>query len=275
MVILINNDEQKMSSTANPIQVLPYNPNWPDIFKAEAQKIQEALGDNCITIHHIGSTSVPGLAAKPVIDMIPVVKDIELVEHATSKMEALGYEAKGEYGMLFRRYFRKENANIHIYEQNSGEIERCVLFRDWMRTHPEDKQTYADLKTTLATQYPEDILKYCFGKEAFVISIDEKTGFSGVRMVKALTPTEWEAYHRLQKTAFEVQSSLKNDESHFHWVLYKGTRIACVAYLEFLEDSKAKLGSIKTEVSYQNQDLEATMTDLLERWIRPQGRILV
>jgi len=87
------------------IHVIPYHSEWPQLFEIEAAKIKQALSDNCITIHHIGSTSVTGLAAKPIIDMVPVVKNITTVDSAAKKMLALGYEAKGEYGMLFRRYF--------------------------------------------------------------------------------------------------------------------------------------------------------------------------
>ena len=89
------------------IEVVPYEPNWPMEFEQEAGQIKKALGDNCIEIHHIGSTSIPNLAAKPIIDMIPVVLDISKVDSANAAMQALGYEAKGEYGMLFRRYFQK------------------------------------------------------------------------------------------------------------------------------------------------------------------------
>ncbi len=117
---------------AQRIEIVPYDPHWPTIFEAEAAAIQKALGDNCIAIHHIGSTSVPGLAAKPIIDMIPVVHNIMRVDAANPKMNILGYESKGEYGMIFRRYFKKESANIHIYEQNSGEIDRCIQFRETM-----------------------------------------------------------------------------------------------------------------------------------------------
>lgn len=89
------------------IQVVPYDPNWPIKFAEEAKEVKIALGRNCIKIHHIGSTSVPDLSAKPIIDMVPVVLDITKVDDINTAMSALGYEAKGEYGMPFRRYFQK------------------------------------------------------------------------------------------------------------------------------------------------------------------------
>lgn len=102
------------------IEIAPYNPRWPEMFVSEAELIKKVLGNNCTTIHQIGSTSVPGLSAKPIIDMLPVVKDIQEVDKAAKAMETLGYEAKGEYGIAFRRYFKKgrniRSHNVHVYQ---------------------------------------------------------------------------------------------------------------------------------------------------------------
>lgn len=89
------------------VVVVPYKNEWPALFETEAMLIKQALGDNCLLVHHIGSTAVPGLASKPIIDILPVVKNILHVDQVTSAMEQLGYEAKGEYGIPFRRYFQK------------------------------------------------------------------------------------------------------------------------------------------------------------------------
>ncbi len=102
------------------IEVVPYNANWPVMFEQESTLIQHALGTNCLIIHHIGSTSVPGLPAKPIIDILPVVKNILGVDKTTTAMEGLGYQAKGEYGIVFRRFFQKGNNirthHVHVYE---------------------------------------------------------------------------------------------------------------------------------------------------------------
>lgn len=84
------------------IEVVPYDPNWPRIFEKEAQQIMLALGSNCLEVHHIGSTSITGLSAKPVVDILPVVKDIRTVDSFEKKMEEIGYRAKGEFGIAFR-----------------------------------------------------------------------------------------------------------------------------------------------------------------------------
>lgn len=120
------------------VEVVPYDPSWPELFAAEAKRIREALGPNCTLIHHIGSTSVPGLSAKPIIDILPVVRDILEVDRVTEAMERLGYEAKGENGIAFRRFFEKgkkvRTHNVHVYEEGDPEIDRYLRFRDWMRS---------------------------------------------------------------------------------------------------------------------------------------------
>lgn len=188
------------------IKVVPYDANWPIKFAEEAKEIKIALGDNCIEIYHIGSTSVPGLSAKPVIDMVPVVLDITKVDNANAAMLALGYEAKGEYGMTFRRYFQKggnqRTHQVHAFEVGSPEIERHLKFRDWMRNHSEDSDGYARLKQELAHQHPDNIDAYCLGKDEFIASIDKKTRFNGLRMVKALTTQEWNAVRHFRQFYF-------------------------------------------------------------------------
>lgn len=176
------------------------------MFESEAKLIKQALGSNCITVHHIGSTSVPGLSVKPIIDILPVVRDIQEVDKATKAMEALGYEAKGEYGIAFRRYFQKgkhiRTHHVHIYQEGDTEISRYLKFRDWMRSHDDDAISYAKLKKELAAKFPEDILNYCNGKDAFVASIDAKDGFDGWRIVQALTDREWSAVRNLRQYFF-------------------------------------------------------------------------
>ena len=163
------------SDTIRKIEVVEYTSSWPELFEVEAELIKRALGRNCIEIHHIGSTSIPGLSAKPVIDMLPVVRDIQEVDKATKAMESLGYESKGEYGMAFRRYFQKgkniRTHHVHVYQEANPEISRYLKFRDWMRSHTSDAENYGKLKLELAKKFPYDILQYCNGKDAFVASI--------------------------------------------------------------------------------------------------------
>jgi GrpB-like predicted nucleotidyltransferase (UPF0157 family) len=257
--------------TSNRIEIAPYNPRWPELFASEAEQIKQALGNNCIAIHHIGSTSVPGLSAKPIIDILPVVKEIQEVDLATHAMESLGYQAKGEYGIAFRRYFQKEitrrTHNVHVYQEGDPEISRYLKFRDWLRSHPEDAVSYAKLKTELATQYPHDILRYCNGKDAFVATIDAKGGAEGWRMVQALTDREWSAVRHLRGHS-ESPAPLEKD--HIHFVFYKNTEI--IGYVDLqLQAPQALLHLLIIDAPHRNQGFGTQLLHLSERWLRHQS----
>lgn len=156
------------------IVVVPYDPVWPERFEQEAKAIKAILGDLLFELHHIGSTSVPGLAAKPVIDILPVVQDIKLVDSFNPQFEAIGYEPMGENGIPGRRFFRKGGAehrshHLHIFGKgNKTAIHRHLAFRDYLRAHPEIAKEYAFLKQSLAQKFPHDIDGYCDGKDAFI-----------------------------------------------------------------------------------------------------------
>lgn len=105
---------------AQHIIVTEYNPRWPELFLREAERIREILGDNCMDVYHIGSTSVQGLWAKPIIDIMPVVRDLEAADRAAGKFEQAGYEYLGEFGIVGRRYLRKggdeRTHQVHIFQ---------------------------------------------------------------------------------------------------------------------------------------------------------------
>lgn len=161
------------------VVVTEYNDKWDQMFKEEAQKIKEIFADELIDNYHIGSTSVPGLKAKPIIDMMPVVKDIEKIDSFNEQMEGLGYECMGELGMTGRRYFRKGGDNrthqVHVFQSdNKQDIHRHLAVRDYLRTHPEAVKQYGNLKENLAKQFPKDIEEYMDGKDAFVKELEKR-----------------------------------------------------------------------------------------------------
>jgi GrpB-like predicted nucleotidyltransferase (UPF0157 family)/dihydrofolate reductase/GNAT superfamily N-acetyltransferase len=264
----------------NKIIVTPYNPDWQKLFDVEASKIKEALGANCIAIHHIGSTSVPGLSAKPVIDMLPVVRNIQEVDKAAKAMESLGYEVKGEYGIVFRRYFQKgkniRTHNVHVYQEADPEISRYLTFRDWMSSHPSDAHSYGNLKLELAKKFPHDILQYCNGKDAFVASIDAKNGFDGWRIVKALTDREWDAVRLLRDNYFfkskeDPYTWTFTHKDHVHLVFYKNAEIIGYAHLQFWPEYRAALRIIVIDESYRKLGFGSQFLRLCERWLYHQG----
>lgn len=161
------------------ITVLNYDPEWPLKYERERKAIAEILDGNGISIYHIGSTSVPGLAAKPIIDMMAVVRSLEKVDDARGKFSELGYEYLGEFGIAGRRYFRKggdeRTHQIHIFQADDwNNIERHLAFRDYMRTHEKERAEYAEIKTALAQRFPYDIDGYCDGKDAFVREMEKR-----------------------------------------------------------------------------------------------------
>ena len=161
------------------ITVLNYDPEWPLKYERERKAIAEILDGNGISIYHIGSTSVPGLAAKPIIDMMAVVRSLEKVDDAREKFSELGYEYLGEFGIAGRRYFRKggdeRTHQIHIFQADDwNNIGRHLAFRDYMRTHEKERAEYAKIKTALAQRFPYDIDGYCDGKDAFVRELEKR-----------------------------------------------------------------------------------------------------
>lgn len=158
--------------------VTAYNPDWEGQFEKAAADIRKVIGKECIAVHHIGSTSVFGLAAKPIIDLMPIVNAIETVDLLNEEMTGLGYTAKGENGLAGRRYFEKGGDNrthhVHFYEAGNPEVERHLAFRNYLRNHPQEAQEYALLKHRLAAQFPTDAHQYSEGKAAFVAAIEQR-----------------------------------------------------------------------------------------------------
>ena len=162
------------------VKVVPHDPKWQEAFEVESKRVTDALGENVITIHHIGSTAIPDIYAKPIIDLLVEVKDIVKVDEQNSLMELFGYEVMGEFGITGRRYFRKDNQkgvrthHIHTFEVSSEQVERHLAFRDYMIAHPKDAQRYSELKRRLAREHPTDIDGYMDGKDGFIREMDKK-----------------------------------------------------------------------------------------------------
>lgn len=156
------------------IIVTDYNPLWKEKYEEEALLIRKILADNCITIYHIGSTSVKGLAAKPVIDIMVVVKSLKKVDDVAKDFSKAGYEYLGEFGIEGRRYLRKggdeRTHQIHIFQAEDWyNIGRHLAFRDYMRTHEKERNEYAKIKAELARRFPYDIDGYCNGKKILCV----------------------------------------------------------------------------------------------------------
>jgi len=155
------------------IELAPPDPAWVELFGTEANQLRAVLGEEVVAIHHAGSTSIPGLKAKPTIDVVLIVADIEKLDRYNDDMMKQGYIPRGEYGIPGRRFFVRLNGaarvcNIHAFATGHPEIERMLTFRDYLRAHPERAQVYERLKEELARKFPDDIDKYAAGKSEFV-----------------------------------------------------------------------------------------------------------
>jgi len=162
------------------VAVVPPDLLWQGMFEAESQQLSRSFGDNAIAIHHIGSTSIVTIYAKPIIDILVEVTDLEKVDERNHSIASLGYLAMGEFGIAERRFFRKDNLagirthHVHTFETGSPQVDRHLAFRDYMRSHPEAAQKYSQLKRQLAQKYPNDIEKYMDGKAGFIEAIDNQ-----------------------------------------------------------------------------------------------------
>ncbi|TFH07529.1 MAG: GrpB family protein [Candidatus Thorarchaeota archaeon] len=156
------------------VRVVPYDNNWPNLFQQEVTRISNVLWREIVSVHHIGSTSIPGMSAKPIIDILLEVKDISEIDNYNNEMIALGYEPRGELGIPGRRYFSREELkdvrthHVHTYQTDNIELERHLAFRDYMITHPDDVQVYSELKMVLARRFQWYIDGYISGKHLYM-----------------------------------------------------------------------------------------------------------
>lgn len=154
--------------------MVPHDPGWCVQFEEEADRIALALGGIVVCLHHIGSTAIPGLCAKPIIDILLEVDGIVRLDEKSSAMEQLGYEAMGEFGIPGRRYYRKDDTtgirthHVHAFQAGSPQIERHLAFRDYMIAHPGEAQAYGSLKQRLVRDHPDDIQAYLDGKDLYI-----------------------------------------------------------------------------------------------------------
>lgn len=156
------------------VRVVPHDPQWQQAFDVEAIRIVQALGEPRVRVHHIGSTAIAGIVAKPVIDMLLEVEAIERLDREVAAMRGLGYDALGEFGIPGRRYFRKNDGNgtrthqVHGFLAGSDGAMRHVAFRAYMVAHPAEAQAYGALKERLALLHPNDIKAYMDGKDSYI-----------------------------------------------------------------------------------------------------------
>jgi GrpB-like predicted nucleotidyltransferase (UPF0157 family) len=156
------------------IDLAEYDPEWPRLYERESERIGAALGPRALRIEHVGSTSVPGLAAKPLIDIVLVVADTRDEADYVPPLEAAGYVLRiREPDWFEHRLFKgpDTNVNVHTFSDGCEEIERMVAFRDWLRTHDDDRDLYLAAKRELAAREWKHVQNYADAKSAVVREI--------------------------------------------------------------------------------------------------------
>ena len=154
-----------------------YDPSWPEIFAGEAWAIRQALGTALVGIEHVGSTSVPGLASKPIIDIVVSVTSLEAGTARVPALAALGYDCRGENGIPGRLFFRKglvefkRTHHLHLVEAGHEQWASMLLFRDYLRSHPGATRRYEELKRALAEKFRDNRAAYTKGKADFVQAV--------------------------------------------------------------------------------------------------------
>jgi GrpB-like predicted nucleotidyltransferase (UPF0157 family) len=157
-----------------PIHLAEYDPDWPELFRREEVRIRATLGDRILLLEHAGSTSVPGLAAKPIIDIVLVVPDSSDEASYVPALEEAGYVLRIREPEWFEHRLFKgpdTNVNLHMYSAGCDEVDRMLRFRDWLRTHEDDRARYERTKRELARREWAYVQTYADAKTAIVEEI--------------------------------------------------------------------------------------------------------
>lgn len=167
------------------IEVVKYDPTWVTAYAEEARRLADVFGNSLVATHHIGSTAVPGLAAKPIIDIAVVLRETRSIDRFSAPMEQLGYRVRGECldaeipGIPGRFYFSKDTLgtrthHVHVYADGHADIADKLALRDYLRAHPRRAAAYGAIKRELAIEHRHDNIGYMRGKDAFVKALIEE-----------------------------------------------------------------------------------------------------
>lgn len=159
------------------VRLSDYTENWKVMFEEEIKILKTIFGDEIISFEHFGSTSIPGMKAKPVIDMMCIVNDIKKIDTYNEQMNSMRYDVVGEWGIEGRRLFRKGGDNrthhIHFYQFDNPQIERHLIFRDYLLANPKEANKYSQFKEELANKY-DSTRDYSPAKKVFVSAMEEE-----------------------------------------------------------------------------------------------------
>ena len=164
---------------ATRVLLAPHDPQWAETALLEAARIASRVGPSLLRVEHIGSTAIPEIAAKPTIDLMPVVRSASDLDDCRAPMESLGYTWRGEFGIPGRRYSVLEEDgrrlfHVHIFAEGDVNVARHVIFRDYLRTRHDEALAYEAIKREAAAAHPWDSLAYNDHKSAWILACQER-----------------------------------------------------------------------------------------------------
>lgn len=260
------------------VEVFPYNAVWPLQFKEQETILNDCLGDKVIDIHHIGSTSIPGLSAKDSIDILLIVQNLS----DSLKLEIVGYTYKGEINIPLRYYFSKNDdkakVNLHVCEKDHGFINLNLYFRDFLRVKDELRDEYQKLKYSLLnggdphTRLIGFLSNYGRGKDTFVKKVLSESGFDSYIMNFSLHDKEISEAKKYIKRycddhniSFDSFSFDFDNQSVKHVSLYKGASIVGHAVCELFADSSALVKMLVTKDGIHDEKFNGLINEWLIR----------
>ena len=163
-----------------PYRVVDYDPTWPELFKKYSEQVRQALGANLLEIHHFGSTSIPGMFAKPNIDIYALVKSLDGVRDSYDAMRSAGFTSRGDYSSIGEEYFTLDTAegervaSIHVFEGSDEIFNNYRNFRDYLTENPQERDRYIELKKELYKKFKNDYPSYDAGKRHLIEELKAK-----------------------------------------------------------------------------------------------------
>jgi GrpB-like predicted nucleotidyltransferase (UPF0157 family) len=277
---MLNKSDGIMVNQTQEITVVPYNPQWSNQFEEDAALIKKCLGPHCLEIHHIGSTAIPGLCAKPILDILCVVDSLS----SSLMLQDIGFTFKGEMNIPLRNYFTKSSSpmkiNLHVVEPHHGFSELNLCFRDYLRAHDDVRMAYGRLKEELLSDPVSQQRAsggfpiYTLRKDQFIKDILQQAGYEGMTLNFCLHDTEWKAYNRIAKANIsqeQVTDYHDPNNKQFYFVLYKGIKIVGVAFVEVISEKKAAIKFLGTDVGVEKARHESYLKEALKNWMVHHG----